>query len=285
MSDTTITHRTIDAGGLRVHLAQAGPLDAPPVLLLHGWPQTHHLWRHVGTALATDHRVLMPDLRGFGRTEAPGTGMDPETFAADQLALLDALGVERVAMIGHDWGGYTGFLLSARHPDRVSAYLACNTPHPWLKVTPRVAVETWRAWYAVVMASPAGPVLLRRTPLVAQVLHRETRGTGLSAADLAIFTEAFHAPARARASQLLYRSYLRTLVGLARGGGEPVPRPTIPTHLLFGRRDGAISRVLVADFPGVEFVDAGHFVVDERPELVVQRARELFARAARESVV
>jgi pimeloyl-ACP methyl ester carboxylesterase len=278
MSPAEITHSTVDAGGLRVHLAQAGPADAPPVLLLHGWPQTHHLWRHVGPALAADHRVLMPDLRGFGQTAAPGTGMDPETFAADQLALLDALGIERVAMIGHDWGGYTGFLLAARHPQRVSAYLACNTPHPWMTITPGAVREAWRSWYAVAIASPLGPVALRRTSLVADALRRETGGgTGLTEEDLRIFADAFRAPERARASQLLYRSYLRTLVGLARGGGDPVPRPTMPYALLFGRRDQAIAPALVADLPGVEFVDAGHFVVDERPDLVVGRARELFA--------
>jgi pimeloyl-ACP methyl ester carboxylesterase len=274
----TIAYTTVDAGGLRVHLAQAGPADAPPVLLLHGWPQTHHLWRHVGPALAADHRVLMPDLRGFGRTEAPGIGMDPETFAADQLALLDALGIDRVAMIGHDWGGYTGYLLAARHPQRVSAYLACNTPHPWLKVTPRVARETWRSWYAVAMASPLGPLALRRTTLVADALRRETGGgNGLSDEDLRIFTQAFRAPERARASQLLYRSYLRTLLGLARGQDAPVPRLAMPHALLFGRRDRAIASALVEDLPGVELVDAGHFVVDERPDLVIRRARELFA--------
>jgi pimeloyl-ACP methyl ester carboxylesterase len=280
MSETTITHRTIDAGGLRVHLAQAGPADAPAVLLLHGWPQTHHLWRHVGPALAVDHHVLMPDLRGFGQTEAPGTGMDPQTFAADQLALLDALRIDRVAMIGHDWGGYTGFLLAAHHPDRVAAYLACNTPHPWPQLTPRVGLEAWRSWYAVMMASPLGPLALQHTPIVAQALRRETGGgTGLTPEDLRIFTEAFRAPERARASQLLYRSYLCTLAGLVHGGGDPVPRLTVPYRLLFGRRDGAIPTALVRDLPGTELVDAGHFVVDERPDLVIQRARELFSAA------
>jgi pimeloyl-ACP methyl ester carboxylesterase len=279
MTAPAITHSRVDAGGLRVHLAQAGPVDAPPVLLLHGWPQTHHLWRHVGPALAADHRVLMPDLRGFGATQAPGRGMDPGTFAADQIALLDALGIERVALIGHDWGGYTGYLLAGRHPDRVSAYLACNTVHPWLEVTPQVVRQAWRAWYAVALASPLGPLALRRTDLVARALRGESGGgTGFTAEDLRVFTAALRVPERARASQLLYRSYLRALVGLARGQDDPVPRLTMPHELLFGRRDQAISTVLVADLPGVVFVDAGHFVVDERPDLVVRHARELFAR-------
>jgi pimeloyl-ACP methyl ester carboxylesterase len=276
---TALGRRMVDAGGLHVHLAQAGPPDAPTVLLLHGWPQTHRAWRHVVAPLGRDHRLLMPDLRGFGATDAPGHGMDPETFAADQVALLDALGIERVALIGHDWGGYTGFLLAARHPDRISAYLACSTPHPWLRPSPAAALrDAWRAWYAVALASPLGPALLRRGDVVRRVLSADTHGVGFSTEDLDAFADALRPPQRARATQLLYRSYLRAGAGALRGG-DPVPRLTIPAHLLFGRRDRAIPRAMVADFPGVEFVDSGHFILDERPDLVAQRARDVFARA------
>jgi pimeloyl-ACP methyl ester carboxylesterase len=259
-----------------VHLAEAGPPDAPALLLLHGWPQNNRLWRDVWPHFADDHRVLMPDLRGHGQTEAPGHGMDPDQFARDQIALLDALGIERVRMIGHDWGGYTGFLLAARHPDRVRAYLACNTPHPWLRVHPRLLKETWRLSYVVTLASPLGPTLLQRTDLVRRALLSETGGRGLTDADLDAFEGQWREPQRARATQLLYRSYLRRLGQVARGAPEPPLQ--VPAHLLFGRRDKAIAASMVEDFPGVEFVDAGHFVVDERPELVARRARDVFSR-------
>jgi len=274
-----VTHRDVDAGGLRVHLAEAGPPDAPPVLLLHGWPQTHRCWRHVVPLLAADHRLLMPDLRGFGRTEAPGTGMDPETFAADQLALLDALGIERAHLAGHDWGGYTSFLLAARHPDRIAAVLVCNAPHPWVRPRPRLLLEAWRAWYAVALASPLAGPLLRRTGLVARAIAGDTRGRGVTPEDLEAFAAALRPPERVRATQLLYRAYLRRLAAVARGGPAPPPL-RVPAHLLFGRRDRAIPTALVEGFPGVELVDAGHFVVDERPDLVARAARDVFGRAA-----
>jgi pimeloyl-ACP methyl ester carboxylesterase len=266
----------VETGGLRVHLAEAGPPDAPALLLLHGWPQNHRLWRHVWPQFAHDHRVLMPDLRGHGLTEAPGHGMDPDTFARDQIALLDALGIDRVRLIGHDWGGYTGFLLAARHPDRIRAYLACNTPHPWVEVRPALAKEAWRTLYAWTLASPLGPPLLRNTDLVRSSLLRETRGSGFTEEDLDAFAGQWRAPQRARATQLLYRSYLRQFATAP--WREPEPELQVPAHLLFGRRDVAIAPALVEDFPGVEFVDAGHFVVDERPELVARRARDVFSR-------
>ena len=77
------------------------------------------MWRRVIGALRDERRLLAPDLRGFGWSEAPGHGYDGETFAADQVALLDALGIERAFVVGHDWGGWTAILLGLLHPDRV----------------------------------------------------------------------------------------------------------------------------------------------------------------------
>ena len=74
-------------------------------------------------------------------------------FVRDLLALLDALGLEQVDVVGHDWGGFSSLLLAARHPERVRRLLAISTPHPWLKVTPRLGLETWRAWYAALFAA------------------------------------------------------------------------------------------------------------------------------------
>lgn len=103
-----VRHDYVDAGGLRTHVALAGPLNAPPVLLVHGWPQHWWLWRRVIGPLAETHRVIAPDLRGHGWTERPAGGYDKDQLATDLLALLDALGLDAVTWIGHDWGAYTG---------------------------------------------------------------------------------------------------------------------------------------------------------------------------------
>src|SRR4051794_2455046 len=103
-----VTHRDVDVGGVRLHVAEAG--EGPPLLLLHGWPQHWWCWRYVIGELATTHRVIAPDLRGFGWSDAPPGDYAKATFAADVLALMDAEGLDRVRVIGHDWGGYTAFL-------------------------------------------------------------------------------------------------------------------------------------------------------------------------------
>jgi len=143
---------TADAGRLRVHYAEAG--SGEPVLMLHGWPQHFWSWRRVIPRLADRHRLICPDLRGFGWTGTPGLGYDSETFASDAVALLDVLELARVKLIGHDWGGFAGFLLALHHPERVERYLALNCPVAWAPVRPRLALEAWRAWYTLVLAAP-----------------------------------------------------------------------------------------------------------------------------------
>jgi len=114
-----VEHRFLDAGGLRMHLAEAG--EGRPIVMLHGWPQHWYLWRRVIPLLAAQARVLCPDLRGFGWTDAPSRGYDRDTMAGDVLALLDELGLDQVDLVGHDWGGWIGFLLALRWPE---------SPHP-----------------------------------------------------------------------------------------------------------------------------------------------------------
>ncbi len=127
-----VEHRFVDANGIRIHVAEAGPSDSakPPILLLHGWPQHWYMWRRVIAGLRSRHRLLAPDLRGFGWTEAPGHGYDGETFAADQVALLDALEIERAFVVGHDWGGWTAMLLGILHPDRVERMVPATRRTP-----------------------------------------------------------------------------------------------------------------------------------------------------------
>ena len=115
----TVTIATADAGPLDLHVLEAGDAGAPPVLLLHGWPQHAWCWRHVIPLLAGDYRLIAPDLRGFGWSDCPAGGYDPVTFAADAVALLDALEIERADVIGHDWGGSAAFALALTAPERV----------------------------------------------------------------------------------------------------------------------------------------------------------------------
>src|SRR3954462_15294361 len=112
----TFTSRYVDAGELRLHAVIGG--DGPPLLLVHGWPETWYAWRLLMPALARDFEVIAVDQRGMGLSDKPQSGYDTGTLAGDLVALMDALGHERFAVVGHDTGYFISYALAADHPDR-----------------------------------------------------------------------------------------------------------------------------------------------------------------------
>jgi pimeloyl-ACP methyl ester carboxylesterase len=142
-----VTEQTLRVNGLDFNLAEAG--DGPPVLLLHGFPDSWRLWRHQISALAdAGHRVIAPDLRGFGDSAKPEAveAYRMRALVTDVVGVLDALGVERADVAGHDWGASLAWVLGMFVPDRVSRLAAVSVGHP--RAYAAAGLEQWRAsWY------------------------------------------------------------------------------------------------------------------------------------------
>jgi pimeloyl-ACP methyl ester carboxylesterase len=130
----TFTSRYIDTGDLRQHVVTGG--QGPPLLLVHGWPQTWYAWRLVMPALARDFFVVAPDQRGTGLSGKPPEGYDTGTLAGDLVALMDALGHQRFAMAGHDTGMWIGYALAADHSGRLDRLAVAETPLPGVSPSP-----------------------------------------------------------------------------------------------------------------------------------------------------
>jgi pimeloyl-ACP methyl ester carboxylesterase len=130
----TFTSRYLDTGELRQHVVTGG--QGPPLLLVHGWPQTWYAWRLVMPGLARDFTVVAPDQRGCGLSGKPQDGYDTATLAGDLAALMDALGHRRFAVAGHDTGMWIGYALAADHPDRVDRLAVAETPLPGVSPSP-----------------------------------------------------------------------------------------------------------------------------------------------------
>jgi pimeloyl-ACP methyl ester carboxylesterase len=124
----TFTSRYVDAGDVRLHAVIGG--EGPPLLLIHGWPGSWYYWRLVMPALARDFEVIAVDQRGIGLSDKPEDGYDAGTLAADMVALMDALGHERFAVVGVDTGLLIGYAVAADYPDRVERVALGEAPLP-----------------------------------------------------------------------------------------------------------------------------------------------------------
>ncbi len=122
----TFSSRIVDTGGFRQHVVVGG--DGPPLLLVHGWPESWYAWRFVMPALAQDFTVIAVDQRGMGLTDKPETGYDSGALAADLIALMDAFAFDRFAVAGHDTGMVISYALAADNPRRVAALIAAEIP-------------------------------------------------------------------------------------------------------------------------------------------------------------
>ena len=186
-------------------------------------------------------------------------------------------------LIGHDWGGWVGFLICLREPERVKRYLALNIAPPFVRVDLRTVLSVWRFWYQWVIASPLGPRIVSQSGPIGRAAFGWVGSRSWSTADSEIFLGRLREPERARASALYYRTFQRELLALVRGRYRRA-RLRTPTRILFGTGDQVLTRHYFdavhrhADDIEVEFVPGtGHFIADEKPGLVLERAQTFFA--------
>ena len=270
-------HHVVELADVDIHVAEAG--DGAPLLLLHGWPQHWYCWRRL-LPLLPGFRLIMPDTRGFGWSSAPaGQDFRKETLADDLFDVMDALDIDRAAIVGHDWGGWTGFLAALRHPERVAALVAVSVIHPFVGIDVGTVMQSWRFGYQPLIGSPLGPVLLHHSSLLGRMLEWSEDGID----DAGVYADLVARPSQARASERLYRTFLvHELATLSRYRHQ---RLTVPTSLVVGASDPVIRPSMLrgfernADEMSLHVLDGvGHFVPESAP---VELAALVRARSER----
>jgi pimeloyl-ACP methyl ester carboxylesterase len=226
----------LDIHGIRLHVSSTG--QGPAVLLLHGFPDTHRVWRkQIPVLAAAGYRVLAPDLRGYGRSDAP-RGVARYQLAqlrGDVLGVLDRLHIDKVSLVGHDWGGLIGWQLAALAPQRVSCLVSLSTGHP-SAIACAGTLQRLRMSYILGFVLPgiaehtlrAGDWFLMRQftsePGQAEYWKRDLSAPGRLTAAL---------------------NYYRANVGLALP--EPYPRVRVPVMGVWSDRDPALGERQMRD--------------------------------------
>ncbi|MER6507893.1 alpha/beta hydrolase [Nonomuraea sp. NPDC001636] len=283
-------HRRVPvADGVTLHAAVGG--SGSPIVLLHGFPQTHLMWRHVAADLAADHTVICPDLRGYGASDKPAeTGPDvysKRTMAADVVALAAALGHERFALAGHDRGALVAFRAGLDHPAAIT-HLACLDVLPTLDMWDVMrGVTASVGFHLFLMAQPPGlpEQLIGASPdaFFGYFLDLWTNDPAAIPAEVrAAYLDACRAAvpsivADYRASAGIDVEHDRADLAAGNRLGMPVTVLQQDWGAALGYDAAALWRAWAPDLRH-DTVTCGHFMAEESPAEIAHALRELMAR-------
>ncbi|MFI0358012.1 alpha/beta fold hydrolase [Actinomadura sp. 9N407] len=273
--------RDVTVDGVAVHALVGGA--GPPVLLLHGYPQTHAMWHRVAPALARDHTVVAADLRGYGDSAKPAGGPDHAEYskramAADQVGLMDMLGYERFAVVGHDRGARVAHRMCLDHPERVTRAAMLDivpTRHIFANVD-RDLAHGYYHWFFLAQAPDLPERLIGADPeyYLRRKLAQWSADTASFAPEaVAEYVRCFSDPATIHASCEDYRA--AATIDLEHDDADAAAgrRVECPVLALWGSRGFvgghydvvAVWRDYAADVQGTS-VDSGHFPAEEAPD-------------------
>jgi pimeloyl-ACP methyl ester carboxylesterase len=285
-----VATRELAANGFRFTADLAGDASAPLVLLLHGFPQTRHTWRHQLPALAgAGYRGVAPDQRGYSPGARPSgvSHYGVDALVGDALALADALGVEHFHLVGHDWGGQLAWLLATRKPERVRTLTVLSRPHPaaFARALASDPHQSERSKHHRAFQDPDTASLLIEDG--ARRLRHILREQGVPDADAAAYVGPLSSHDAIDAALNWYRAAFTGGSALAAAN---VPAVRVPTLYLWGDADATVGRpaaeatheFVASAYRFVVVPGAGHFLTDQAPEAVT---RELLAHLARHTAL
>ncbi|MBO0929530.1 alpha/beta hydrolase [Fibrella sp. HMF5036] len=255
---------------------EAGPTTGPLVILLHGFPEFWYGWRAQLTGLAdAGYRVWTPDQRGYNLSDKPvgSQHYSIDKLAADVLGLIDAAGVDKAIVVGHDWGAVVAWWLAATHPNRISRLVCMNVPHyavmlRFLRKSPR---QLLRSWYTAFFQIPWLPEwLAQRVNYWSMVrsLKQSSRPSTFSEADLTAYRTAWSQPGPSGAPALRTMIHWYRAFAQHRPPLPPSDRITVPTLLIWGAQDAFLLREQAQ--PSIDLCDNGQLVFFEKATHWVQ---------------
>ena len=276
----------VETNGIELHTVQAGPDDGPLLVLLHGFPECWYGWhRQLDPLAKAGYRVVAVDQRGYNLSDKPSdvSSYHIRELAADIAGLVDALGYDKAAVAGHDWGAAVAWWLALEYPDRLSRLCVVNVPHP--TVFERTLRTSWsqrkNSWYVGWFQVPYLPELTSRLGnywLLADALTSSSRPDAFTETDIDRYRLAWSQPGALTGMVNWYRA-------IVRARPQPVRQQVdVPTRILWGADDEYLDSEMAhrsieyCTDGEIRMVDgATHWILHEEPALVVETLLDLLA--------
>jgi len=276
--------------GITMNVALAGPEDAPPVILIHGFPESHRTWREIAARLDDRFRLVMPDLRGFGDSDRPQEvqAYATDTLIADIFALADVLGIDRFALVGHDWGGAIAWAAALRGNTRIERLAIVNSPHPLIFQKSLIEDEPQRAasQYMRAFRNPgmeAGIEAMGFDTFFEKSFSKHVDLALISPEERQIYVEQWSRPGALTAMLNWYRSSQVVVPAVDENASMPawvprgVPKLHIPVRVIWGLEDKALLPIQLEEIGEVgddvevfPLKGVGHFAPWEAPDQVAK---------------
>jgi len=281
-------HLTVTANGARFHVARTG--QGPALLLLHGWPEFWLAWEPVMQRLAHRYTLLAPDLRGFGDSDKPNGPFGPDGHAADMLALIDALGVGRPGVVGHDVGGAAMQALARKAPERFTGLFFFAFVYPGIGPRMGTPDRLSEIWYQSFNQMPMAPALVGATRETCRVyighfLRHWAHRKDAHDAVRETYVDNFLKPGNLEGGFAHYKAAHAGRIAMMRGAAPLLPPITMPACVRWPEHDPlfppawsdrlpeTFTDLDLAPFPGV-----GHFPHREDPEQAARAIDGFFSR-------
>ena len=277
--------RFADVHGVRLHYLIVGEGD--PVVLLHGYAQTSHMWRPLMTELARTHTVIAPDLRGIGQSSIPADGYTKAVMAQDIHALVHSLGSPRIGLVGHDIGLMVAYAYAAQYPSEVDRIVLMDAFLP--------GVGNWRdvwllrdLWHFHFYGETPLALVTGRERIYFEHFWNDfaaDRTRSVPEGDRRIYTDAYARPGGMRAGFEIFRAFERDAQDFARFAQTPLPMPML---VLTGEKasgDFLIEqgRLVATTVEGVVVRNSGHWLMEEAPGQVIPKLVSFISKKEKES--
>ncbi len=262
--------RYIKTNGITLHVIEDGPPDGLSVILLHGFPEFWYSWRKQIPALVNaGYHVLAPDQRGYNLSDKPQgiAAYNLDVLAQDVIGLIDAMGRDKAFIVGHDWGALVTWWLGIKYANRLQRMAILNVPHPLVgfQTARRSLQQMLRSMYVVFFQMPRLPEALFRLNNwrgLTRTIRASSRPGTFTDADFEAYRRAWSQPGAITAMINYYRALLRKFPPM------PNPRVTVPTLMIWGAHDIALSRQMAQ--PSIDLCDDGQLVFIEEATHWVQ---------------
>lgn len=280
-SDFNFTHHTTTVNNIRLHYVMGGQGD--PVVLLHGWPESWYAWRKIMPALAEHYTVIAPDLRGLGDSDKPASGYDKRTVAQDIYLLLKQLGIQRIFLVGQDYGGSTAYVFTAEYPEMVRRLVVSECAPAGLVKDDLIPLVVgggmWHRSFHLVPDLPESLVEGRERLYLSWFYHHYSQNPGaISETDIDEYVRVYSIPGAMRAGFEYYRTYFEDTEHGKEYARTKLKMPVlaIGADLVYGTAVEEYMRAAALDVRGTVIKNCGHFVAEERPAELVEQILAFF---------